>query len=126
MHLGMGTNNFAELCTTKHIIHFALSHHCRHLQLFGDSNIVCNWLNNASHCNAYTLRHIIGEAHRMIDIFDSFVCHHIYREQNSEADQLSKEEMHLQDNVWLIQEEIDGTHHQYYHRPFIEQGQFGQ
>lgn len=80
INLGRGTNNFAELCTTKHLIYFALEHDCTQLQLFGDSKIVCNWLNDASQCNAYTLRHILGEARRLIDTFDSFVCRHIYRE----------------------------------------------
>lgn len=98
INLGRGTNNFAELCTAKHLIYFALEHHCRHLQLFGDSKIVCDWLNNTSYCNAYTLSHILGEAQRLISSFDSFVCRHIYREQNSEADQLSKVAAHLQDD----------------------------
>eukprot|EP00253_Pinus_taeda_P028743 PITA_28743 len=40
--LGRGTNNFAELSITKHLIHFALEKHCSHLQLFGDSKLVCN------------------------------------------------------------------------------------
>jgi len=42
INLGRGTNNFAELCTAKHIIYFAIQKQCRHLQLFGDSKIVCN------------------------------------------------------------------------------------
>jgi len=33
MRLGRGTNNYAELCTAKHLIHFALEKHCKHLQL---------------------------------------------------------------------------------------------
>ena len=86
---------------------------------------MCNWLNNTSHCNAYTLRHILGEVQRLITTFDSFVCRHIYREQKSEYNQLSKEAVHLQGNDWLIQEEFDGTYHQHYHRPFVEHGQIG-
>lgn len=120
MNLGRGTNNFAELATAKHLLHFALEKHCTHLQLFGDSNLVCNWLNRTSHCFAFTLRHILAEAHRFISSFDNFVCHHIYRERNIGADFLSKEVAHWQEEDWLIQEEIDGTFHQYYHRLFID------
>lgn len=123
--LEKGTNNFAELCTAKHIIHFAHQKHCRHLQLFGDSQIVCNWLNYASHCHAYSLRHILDEAKRLTTSFDSFVCRHIYREQNTEADQLSKEAAHSQLDQWLIQEKIDGTFHQYYHEPFVDLSRTG-
>jgi len=102
INLGKGTNNYVELNTAKHLIHFALEQHCSHLQLFGNSKIVCNWINNASHCNAFSLRHILGEAQRLISSFDSFVCRHIYREQNTMTDQLSKEAAHIQGNDWLI------------------------
>lgn len=118
INLGRGTNNFAELCTAKHIIHFVIHKHCRHLQLFGDSKIVCNWLNDASHCHAVSLRHILDEAKRLIAAFESFVCQHVYREQNTVADQLSKEAAHREGEDWLIQEEIDGSYYQHYHRPF--------
>lgn len=92
--LSRRTNNFAKLSTTKHIIHFALQKQCRHLQLFGDSQIVCNWLNDASHCYAYSLRHILDEAKILTTSFESFVFRHIYREQNTDADQPSKEAVH--------------------------------
>eukprot|EP00253_Pinus_taeda_P033090 PITA_33090 len=116
--LGRGTNNFAELNTTKHIIHFAIQKQCSHLQLFGDSQIVCNWLNDASHCYAFSLRHILEETKRLITSFESFICSHIYREHNTDADQLSKEAAQNQRDDWLIQEVIDGTSHQHYHKPF--------
>lgn len=123
--LGRGTNNYVELCTAKHLIHFALEKNCRHLQMFGDSKIVCNWLNNSSHCNAFSLRHILEEAQRLIYSFDSFACCHIFRERNSGADHLSKEAALRQGDDWLIQEEIDGTFHQHYHRPFVEHRENG-
>eukprot|EP00253_Pinus_taeda_P034809 PITA_34809 len=116
INLGRGTNNYAELCAAKHIIHFAIQKQCRHLQLFGDSKIICNWLNNASHCHSYTLRHILDEAKRLTTFFESFVCRHIYREHNTVAYQLSKEAAHRVGEDWSIQEEVDGTYYQYYHR----------
>jgi len=57
----------------------------------------------------------------MTTSFESFVCRHIYREQNTVADQLSKEAAHKHGNDWLIQEEIDGIYYQHYHRPFDDQ-----
>jgi len=120
MRLGRGTNNYAELCTTKHFMHFALEKHCRHLQLFGDSKIVCSWLNRSSHCNAYSLRNILEEAHKLIATFDSFAYRHIYKEKNLGADYLSKEAALRQSEDWLIREEVDGTFHQHYRKPFLE------
>eukprot|EP00253_Pinus_taeda_P032224 PITA_32224 len=126
INLGRGTNNFAELCTAKHIIHYAIQKHCRHLQLFGDSKIVCSWLNNTSQCHTFSLSHILDEARRLITSFDSFSCTHIYREQNTTADHLSKEAALRQGDQWLIQEELDGQFFQHYHRPFDDLMDAGQ
>lgn len=121
MHLGRGTNNFADLATAKHLLHFALERNCTQLQLFGDSKLVCNWLNRSSHCSTFSLKHILDEAHTLIASFDNFVCCHIYRECNTGADHLSKEAARRQEEDWLIQEQIDGTFHQFYHMPFMDQ-----
>eukprot|EP00253_Pinus_taeda_P030204 PITA_30204 len=118
INLVRGTNNYAELCTAKHIIHYAIQKHCRHLQLFGDSKIVCSWLNNTSQCHTFTLSHILDDARRLITSFDSFSCTHIYKEQNTSAYHLSKEAALRQGDQWLILEELDGQFYQHYHRPF--------
>lgn len=120
MGLGRGTNNFAELITAKYTIQFALEKQCKILQLFGDSKTVCNWINKNSNCNAYSLIHIMEEVHRLINFFDTFICHHIYREWNTVVDLLSKEAAHRPIGTWRILEQKDGTFHQYYHRPFID------
>ncbi len=40
--LGGGTNNYAELITLRHLLHFSLGHKCINLQIFGDSKIIIN------------------------------------------------------------------------------------
>lgn len=120
MGLGRGTNNFSELVLAKKIIHFALSKNCKQLQLFGDSQIICNWLNKSAHCNSYSLQHILDEAHRLITLFDIFSCHHIYRECNIAADSLSKEAALRDDTSQLIMEERDRSCYHYFHRSFID------
>jgi len=122
MGLGKGTNNFAELLADKNLITFTLSKNCLHLQLFGDSQIICNWIDKKAQCNAYSLKHILEETHRLITNFDVFSCRHIYRECNTAADILCKEVVHRDNTSWLIQEERDGNTYQYYHRTFIELG----
>ena len=61
MGLGHGTNNHAELISLRHLIYFSILHHCRKIQIFGDSKIVIDWFNNTVSCNAYTLRSIMDE-----------------------------------------------------------------
>lgn len=46
--LEVGTNNFAELISLRHLLHFALAHSCNHLHIFGDSKIIINWFNNTN------------------------------------------------------------------------------
>lgn len=70
MGLGGGSNNFVELSITKLLIQFALEKHYRALQLFGDSQVVCDWLNKKTRCYTYTLRHIMDEALRLSSHFD--------------------------------------------------------
>jgi len=120
MGLGKGTNNFAELSASKDTIHFALEKQCRNLQLFGDSKSICNWINKVTTCHAFSLRHIMEEIFKLINLFDTFTCHHIYRERNIAADLLSKEATHRPIGTWSILEQADRTFRQYYHRPFIE------
>lgn len=120
MGLGRGKNNFSKLITTKYTIQYALEKQCRNLQLFGDSKIVCNWINKTADYNANSLRHIMDEIHRLINIFDTFVCHHIYKKRNTVVDLLSKETAHRPIGIWMIQEQRDGTFHQRYHRPYID------
>ena len=43
-----------------------------------------------------------------------------YRENNREANKASKEGLLLMLSQWKIQEWVDGSAHEYYHRPFIE------
>eukprot|EP00253_Pinus_taeda_P006389 PITA_06389 len=48
MGLGRGTNNFAEIISLRHLLHFALGHNCLHIHIFGDSNIIIDWFNNTT------------------------------------------------------------------------------
>ncbi len=112
MGLGEGTNNFAELMTLRHLMHFALNHDCRDIQIFGDSNIIINWINKNSRCDAHTLLNILDEVMHLKSLFNTILVRHIYREHNHSADELSKEAMHLPRGQWIIQEQRDTTQYQ--------------
>ena len=119
--LGGGTNNFAELITIRHLMHFALNHDCKDLQIFGDSNIVINWINLEARCYAHTLLNILDEVMHLKAHFNSIIVRHIYREQNHCADGLSKEATHIPAGQWIISEQSGSAQYQYFHRPYIDQ-----
>ena len=43
--LGIGTNNYAELCALKLLFTLARENHISKIQIFGDSRLVINWDN---------------------------------------------------------------------------------
>ena len=95
MGLGMGTNNYAELISLRHLLHFSLAHACNHIQIFGDSKIIINWFKNTSACHMHSLRNILDEIMILKAQFIYISCQRIYRERNMVADQLSKEATYI-------------------------------
>jgi len=121
MGLGVGTNNFVELITLRNLMHFALNHECRDLQIYGDSNIIINWINLKSRCYTHTLLNILDEVMHLKSQFNNIIVRHIYREHNHSADGLSKEATHLPGGQWIIHEQRGISQYQYYHMPYIDQ-----
>jgi len=119
MGLGIGSNNFAEIITLQHLLHFALGHNCMHIHIYGDSKIIIDWFNNITIFHTHTLSNILDEINILKAQFIDISCHHIYREHNSSADQLSKEASTLPRGEWMIQEQQGTNEYQYYHRPYI-------
>jgi hypothetical protein len=63
---------------------------------------------------------LLEEVFRILDTFDSASLQHVYTERNKVADKLSKEGVQLDFGRWMIIEDKEGTHYEYFHRPFIE------
>ena len=104
----------------QHLIKFFIEKGCHNLQIFGDSKIVYDWINKPTTYHTYTLGHLLEEIHRCMSHFESFDCHHIYRERNTITNQISKTAAIRPRNVWLIQEQRGVEHFQYYHRPYMD------
>ena len=121
MGLGDGTNNFAELITLHHLLHFSLGHQCFNLNIFGDSKIIISWFDSISVCHIHTLNNILNEVNIFKVEFNNISCNHIYREHNSSANQLSKEVASLPRGEWVIQEQRGADEFRYFHRPYIDQ-----
>lgn len=120
--LGVGTNNFSELITLRHLLHFALRHHCISINIFGDSQIIINWINGTATCHMHSLSTILQEALDLKAAFNDFSISHIYREHNKGADKLSKEAALMDRGLWEITEIIDQQEQKLYHRPYIDPG----
>lgn len=90
MGLGRGTNNRAELLAVKDLLLFSIEKGCKNIQIFGDSLLVINWINSTQQFHDLLHFPVVEERHRLKTSFDSFSCSHIYREQNSATDVLSK------------------------------------
>lgn len=120
--LGAGTNNFGELITLRHLLHFALSHRCTSINIYGDSQIIINWFNNISTCHMHTLSVILDEVFELKEAFNHIIVSHIYTEHNEDADTLSKEAVLMEQGYWEISEFLDQQEQIFYHRPYIDPG----
>eukprot|EP00253_Pinus_taeda_P017857 PITA_17857 len=118
--LGAGTNNFAELITLRHLLHFALIHHCNSINIFGDSQIIINWINGITTCHIHTLSIVLNEVLELKAAFNNITVSHIYREHNNGADKLSKEAATMDRGMWEISEIKDHQEQKIYHRPYID------
>ena len=90
------------------------------LQIFGDSMLVINWLNNTQRCHNIQLLPILEEVAQLKSIFNLITFRHFYREQNVVADHCSKEVAGPLQHAWDIEEHGPNGYFQFYHRPFIE------
>eukprot|EP00253_Pinus_taeda_P026822 PITA_26822 len=120
--LGAGTNNFAELITLRHLLHFALRHHCANINIYGDSQIIINWINGSATCHMHSLSTILHDALELKSAFNHISISQIYREHNRSADKLSKEAALMDRGIWEIKDIINQQEHTFYHRPYIDPG----
>ena len=88
--LGLGTNNFAELCALKLLLILARRHSLDKIQIFGESQLVINWAAGKFRLLNIELAMILRDVNSIADCFDTVSFRHIYRERNSAADALAK------------------------------------
>ena len=118
--LGEGSNNFAELMSLKLLLVFAAKKGCRNLNFMGDSMNVINWINGTQQCRNLKIVSILLSTKEVQNSFISFSCRHVYRENNQEADNASKEGLSMAMGQWKIREQREGTIKEFYHVPLIE------
>ena len=97
---------------------FALEQGCLSLQVFGDSLLVIDWVNEVHLCNVMLLLPILEEILLLKLHFNYLAFNHIFRERNRVADRLSKEALQLDYGIWRIHIFAPTGVYSYYHRPF--------
>ena len=102
--MGSGSNNFAELLGLKLLLSLSLDNNLKKLHIFGDSQLVINWVSGKYRIQNAQLAQILMEVHRLVDMFDSVVFMHIYRELNTLADVLAKDGGNVMSGSWQISE----------------------
>ena len=78
--LGEGTNNKAELLALYMLLLLAHEKGVQKLQIFGDSMIIINWINQTQRCHNIHLYPILEEVSQLKTTFNQISFTHIYRE----------------------------------------------
>jgi ribonuclease HI len=108
LNCGPGTNTRAELLGVWASLILATRLDIDQLQVLGDSKIVIDWLNNRGTLQVTSL---MGWLDRILELKNSFNIirfAHIYREENGEADTLSKKALQMPEGKIHYNKWIDG------------------
>ena len=104
----------------KLLLIFATEKGINRLTVLGHSMNAINWIKQTQACRNVRLANLLSTIQTVIQTFDIFACRHVYRENNKEVDQASKEGLRLDFGTWKVREERDRQSYEYYHRPFID------
>ena len=102
--LRLGTNNFAELLALKLLITLALKQWVQTLQVFGDSQLVINWISGKFRINNILLTQILHEVIRISNLLVKVDYEHIYCERNTKANALANASANVLEGHWKILE----------------------
>jgi hypothetical protein len=105
--LGKRYNNYAELIALKLSLRLAADKGAQKVQVFGDFQLVINWMKGSYQCEDFLLQPILNEILTLQTVFISISYQHIYMERNSWEDGLSKG-VSLEPGCWKIWEVENG------------------
>jgi ribonuclease HI len=97
MNCGSGTNTRGELLALWSILFFAHYKQVSCLQLVGDSKVIVDWFSFKHNLQVITLQPWLTRIRQLSENFQNLKIQHIYREYNREANQLSKQALHLEE-----------------------------
>lgn len=90
-YIGRMTNNVAEYYGLIAALDYAQSHGVRALRVESDSELMVKQMRGVYKVKSADLQPLFERAKKMSQGIESFSIHHVYREQNREADALANE-----------------------------------
>jgi ribonuclease HI len=90
IYLGVQTNNFAEYMALIFSLTDVLTMKETECQVFTDSKLLCEQINGRYKVKNNNIYPLFVLAKKIISQFKNFTITHVYRENNQEADKLSK------------------------------------
>ena len=91
--IGKATNNVAEYFGLIAALDYADTHDIRALRILSDSELMVKQMRGQYKVKSEDLRPLFERARKMSQTLESFRIDHVYREQNSEADELANQAM---------------------------------
>jgi ribonuclease HI len=108
-NMASGTKNQGELKALFALLKCDLSWDVLALQVMGDSKFTVDWMNDVTCLENLDLM-ALGQSLKSISaLFHHFNYRHVYRDQNSTIDSLSKDALGLAENLMIL-EEFSGLH----------------
>jgi ribonuclease HI len=107
--LGGGTNNRVELIALWTLLETTKEKNMTKLQVFGDSKLVIDWERGQNNIQNPRLASILRDIKLTFRNFEWLSFHHIPRELNTKADELSKEALQLQKGAFGFYEFFEDT-----------------
>jgi ribonuclease HI len=108
-------NNQSKLIALKLDMLLAKEKGLTHLQVMGDSQIVIKWMSEEVELRKILLQPFFRDTKHLQSTFIHITFDHIYRENNKEADRLSKDGLYLHEGIWEIKETQHGHISTYLH-----------
>jgi len=97
--LGAGTNTRAELLSLWALLTLARRLDCNELQVFGDSQVIVDWMNGKNVIKNAALNHWYQRTVCLRDTFAHITLEHFYREYNMATDSLSKDGINMEEGI---------------------------
>jgi ribonuclease HI len=106
--LGTRTNNWAEFFALWMLTKLSAEQGVDQIQIMGDSKLVIDWINSKSNMQNMYLSSNMERIKELKGNLFKISFHHVYRELNVGADELSKEALSLHSGCFMSEEEEAG------------------
>jgi ribonuclease HI len=106
---GQGSNNRAELIAMWTLLEMTKQKDIKKLQVMGDSKLAIEWAQGKLEIQNVNLENILRDIKLAFPSFEWISFHHVLRELNVKADELSKEVLQLQRGAFGYYEYFEGV-----------------